>query len=237
LERTVADTRIHGTTHKQVHKQLSRSSVLRRSKRCPPSDPFFHEAERSVNRDGHVEVAKAYYSTPPEYLGRRVRVRWDSRVVRIFNHRLEQIAIHVRHEPGRFSTQPVHIAAETISGMERGAAWLLAKIEPIRAPFQPLGQDHARSPRNRGDPLCCRAVEPGQPAFDRRSGAGLRDGLLLRRLAVADAAVIAGASGPKQETLPFLDEHTIIRPLTDYGQLCERPSNSQCPPPTPRWIF
>ena len=66
--------------------------------------PFFHEAQRKVNRDGHVEVAKAYYSVPPEYLGRTVWVRWDARLVRIFNHRLEQIAVHVRHEQGRFST-------------------------------------------------------------------------------------------------------------------------------------
>ncbi len=59
-----------------------------------------------VNRDGHVEVERAYYSAPPEYLGRRIWVRWDGRLVRLFNHRFEQIAVHVQHEPGRFSTQP-----------------------------------------------------------------------------------------------------------------------------------
>ena len=65
-----------------------------------------------MNRDGHIEVAKAYYSAPPEYLGRRVWVRWDGRVVRIFNDRLEQIAVHVRAEPGRFSTAPAHCFPE-----------------------------------------------------------------------------------------------------------------------------
>ena len=72
--------------------------------------PCFHEARRIVHRDGHVEVDRAYYSVPPEYLARRVWVRWDARLVRIFNDRLEQIAVHVKHEPGRFSTQPQHIA-------------------------------------------------------------------------------------------------------------------------------
>ena len=57
-----------------------------------------------VHRDGHVEVAKAYYSVPPEYLGHKLWVRWDLRLVRIFNGRMEQIAVHVRQEPGRFST-------------------------------------------------------------------------------------------------------------------------------------
>src|SRR5207237_542665 len=33
----------------------------------------------------------------------QVWVRWDSRCVRIFNQRMEQIQIHTRVEPGRFS--------------------------------------------------------------------------------------------------------------------------------------
>ena len=32
---------------------------------------MFHEARRTVSRDGHLEVDKAYYSAPPEYVGRR----------------------------------------------------------------------------------------------------------------------------------------------------------------------
>lgn len=30
----------------------------------------FREAQRTVHRDGHVEVERAYYSAPPEYVGR-----------------------------------------------------------------------------------------------------------------------------------------------------------------------
>ena len=32
--------------------------------------PSFREARRTVHRDGHVEVDRAYYSVPPEYLAR-----------------------------------------------------------------------------------------------------------------------------------------------------------------------
>ena len=68
-EATVADTRIHGTTKRQVGKvfaEVERAALL-----PLPAErfPFFHEAQRIVSRDGHVEVAKAYYSVPPEYLG------------------------------------------------------------------------------------------------------------------------------------------------------------------------
>jgi hypothetical protein len=41
-----------------------------------------------------VELAQTYYSVPPEYVGRRVWVWWDLRLVRIFNTRMEQIALH-----------------------------------------------------------------------------------------------------------------------------------------------
>lgn len=99
----VADKRIHGTTKKQVgqlFQEIERATLLPR-----PLErfAFFHEARRRVNRDGHIEVAKAYYSVPPEFLGREVWVRWDSRLVRVFNHRWEVIIAHVRQEPGRFN--------------------------------------------------------------------------------------------------------------------------------------
>ena len=59
---------------------------------------------RAVHRDGHLEVDKAFYSVPPEYLSRSVWVRWDTRLVRIFDRRMQQIAVHTRSEPGRFRT-------------------------------------------------------------------------------------------------------------------------------------
>jgi transposase len=221
-ERTVADTRIHGTTHKQVGKQFVE---IERAALAPlPAErfPFFHEAERSVNRDGHVEVAKAYYSAPAEYLGRRVWVRWDARIVRIFNHRLEQIAIHARHEPGRFSTQPVHIAAEKISGMERGAAWLLAQIELIgphssrwaKTMLETRGIEGLRVLQG----LLSLANRRHLDAIERACQIAFSYGAwrlqTLKRLIERE--------GPTQETLPFLDEHPIIRPLTEYAALATR---------------
>jgi hypothetical protein len=56
-----------------------------------------------VSRDSFVEVQRAFYEAPPEYIGRQVWVRWDSRCVRIFNDRMEQVQIHLRLEPGKFS--------------------------------------------------------------------------------------------------------------------------------------
>ena len=115
-------TRLSGTTRQQVGKHFV--EVERGQLRPLPAGrfPFFHEAQRTVHRDGHVEVARSYYSVPPEHVGRRVWVRWDGRLVRVFNQRLEQVSLHTQQEAGRFSTQPSHIAAAKISGAERGPA-------------------------------------------------------------------------------------------------------------------
>ena len=130
-ETAVADTRIHGTTRQHLGRVFR--EVERPALRPLPRErfPFFQEAPRKVNRDGHVEVAKAYYSVPPEYLGRHVWVRWDGRVVRIFSTRMVQIAVHVQHEAGRFSTQNQHIDSRKVSGVEKGTTWLLQQASLI----------------------------------------------------------------------------------------------------------
>jgi hypothetical protein len=53
------------------------------------------------------------------------------RVVRIFNTRMEQIALHARQEPGRFSTDPAHLPARKRSAIENGAEWLLDRARLI----------------------------------------------------------------------------------------------------------
>ena len=126
-ERSVADTRIHGTTKKHVGQLFE--TVERPALGPLPKErfPFYEEGKRRVSRDGHIEVKRSFYSAPPEYLGCEVWVRWNSQVVRILNHRFEQIALHCRKEPGKFSTLHEHLASEKISDVERGAAFLLEK--------------------------------------------------------------------------------------------------------------
>ncbi len=125
-ERRIADTRIHGTTRKQVHLLFQEE----KSQLTPlPAGrfPSFEEGRRSVHRDGHIEVAKAYYSVPPEYTGRRVWARWDGHLVRVFNSKMESIAVHVQVEPGTFQTQDQHLHAKKVSQVEKGTVWLLRR--------------------------------------------------------------------------------------------------------------
>jgi transposase len=218
-EQTVADTRVHGTIRQQVGKLFV--EVERPALRPLPAErfPCFHESRRKVHRDGHVEVAKAYYSVPPEYLGRSVWVRWDGRVVRVFNERLEQIAAHVRQQPGRFSTHAQHIAGEKIAGVERGAAWLLGRIRVLGSQASGWAESLMA---NRGvegvrvlQGLLALAGRHSAASIDRACGIALSYGAY--RLRTIRALINRDAS--KQEPLPFIEEHPLIRSLADYGQL------------------
>lgn len=127
-EASVADTRIYGTTRQQVKAAFEREKPALLP--LPPTlFPCFQEGPRQVHRDGHVEVARSYYSVPPEYLRREVFVRWDCRTVRIFNPRtFEQVRIHARVEPGRFQTAESDIPEHRVAAVEKGEARLLRDL-------------------------------------------------------------------------------------------------------------
>jgi len=217
-EANVADTRIHGTTRKHVGRVFREVEQPALGPLPAGRFPSFQEAQRSVNRDGHVEVAKAYYSAPPEYLGRRVWVRWDARTVRIFNHRFEQISLHVRHEPGRFSTLGEHLVPEKISGIERGAEWLLVKVRGIG----PHASEWACAMlRARG--IAGVRVLQGLLALDKRYATddierACEVALSYGAFHLRPVRQLIARQARKQQSLPLLEEHPLIRPLADYGQ-------------------
>jgi transposase len=226
-ERTVADTRIHGTTKRQVKlhfEQAERAALL-----PLPLERFpgFHEGKRKVNRDGHVEVAKAYYSAPTEYLGHEIWVRWDARLVRLFNHRFEQIAIHTRHEQGRFSTQSLHIAPEKVSGLERGAAYLLHKVSVV-GPFTRQWSEAVVNARGIEGTRVLQGLlsltkkHPCE-ALEKACEIALSHGCWRLRA----VRQLLGRKAAKQEPLPFLEEHPIIRPMSDYGAVVARAIHRQ----------
>jgi transposase len=101
-EETVADGRIHGTIRRQVRECFQQEKA--HLKALPPSlFPCYREGRRQVHRDSFVEVERSYYQVPCEYLGRTLWVRWDDRMVRVFNERLEAVVSHVRLKPGQFT--------------------------------------------------------------------------------------------------------------------------------------
>jgi hypothetical protein len=100
-----ADTRIHGTTKRQVAAMFAEE----KPHLAPlPIEPFryYRFGKRTVHLDGHVEIERAYYSAPPGNIGRELFVQYDERRVRLLDpHTHELLREHVPQAPGRRRTR------------------------------------------------------------------------------------------------------------------------------------
>jgi transposase len=95
-----ADTRIHGTTKRQVAAMFAEEQSALQPL---PLEPFryYRFGVRTVHLDGCVEIEAAYYSAPPGWIGRRVSVQWNELHVRLLDPRTGQLLReHVRAPRG-----------------------------------------------------------------------------------------------------------------------------------------
>jgi len=100
-EQRWADTRIHGTTKRQVAAMFAEEKLAL----LPlPLEPFryYHYGTRVVHLDGCVEVEASYYSAPPRWIGRSLSVQWNAQHVRLLDPLTGQLLReHPRQERGR----------------------------------------------------------------------------------------------------------------------------------------
>ena len=95
-----ADTRIHGTTKRQVAAMFAEE---RPALQPLPLEPFryYQYGERTVHLDGCIEVEAAYYGAPPGWIGRRVQVQWNTSQVRLIDPLTGQLLReHLRQQRG-----------------------------------------------------------------------------------------------------------------------------------------
>ena len=120
-----ADTRIHGTTKRQVAAMFAEEQPHLQPL---PAEPFryYQFGRRTVHLDGAVEVAGAYYHLPPGHIGRRLAVQWDALHVRI----LEPVTgallrEHLRQQKGhhrmRDEDRPTKAPVSTVRLLARAA--------------------------------------------------------------------------------------------------------------------
>jgi transposase len=227
-ESGVADTRIHGTTRQQIGKvfnEVERAKLL-----SLPAGlfPVFEEAPRTVHRDGYVELQRAYYSVPPEYVGRQVWARWESRLLRVFNQRREVIAVHVLAEPGKFITDPSHLHSPHRRVIQQGLDHLLDRARLIgvhtgswaEAMVQQRGPIGVRVLHG----LLSLAQKHPVKALESAAQKALHHGAWRLR----DLRTLLEQAVPSPQ-LDFLETHPLIRSLDTYQHCvpdCFAPSTS-----------
>ena len=214
-EEKTADTRIHGTTKEQVRSRFENHERVALLPLPQGLFPVFKEARRCVHRDGYVEVDKAYYSVPPEYLRSEVWARWDAAMVRIFNQRRVQIAIHCRAQPGNFTTLDAHIHAHKRTLVERGANYLLDRCRQLGE--EVAGWSQAMH-QNRG-PASMRVMQGFLGLADtfspRQLNEACRQALQQGSWHLSEIKELL-ARPSSQQIMPFIAEHPLIRPLSEY---------------------
>ena len=214
----VADKRIHGTMRRQVQ-QMFNEEKPHLAALPPDLFPAFQEGRRKVHRDGHVEIAKAYYSVPPEYTRREVWVRHDGRLVEIFNDSMERICVHAQKEPGQRSTCKDHIPPEKISNPELGNEWMLRKAWVIGDGAHAwskamLAERGVPGTRVLNGLLSLRKKHPN-PAIN----TGCIKALEAQEFSLKGLRRHIANSSETQQNLAFLDEHPLIRATAEYEQI------------------
>jgi transposase len=120
--RDIAGMRIHGTIQArpaEVFAEHEAGLLLPLS--LPYDVPVF--AKVKVHRDFHVEIGRALYSAPKEYLGCYLDARADSVLVKMF-HRGQLVKTHPRQRPGRRVTDPADLPVEKTTYALRDVASL-----------------------------------------------------------------------------------------------------------------
>lgn len=214
-ESTVADQRIHGTTRRQV------AALFAEEKKAllplpPDLFPCFAEARRTVHRDAYVEVQKAFYHVPPEYIGRIVWARWDNHCVRIFNQRWEQVRMHTKLEPGQFTK--VKGIGGGASSLEQNISYWLRRAGELG---QPCG-DWAQGLVEQRGPIAIRSLmglvhltsDHSFKAINQACACALSRGAWRLR----DVRALLGQAAPSVQThFAFAQRHPLIRNLAEYG--------------------
>ncbi len=225
-EAKVADCRIHGTTRKQVAGHFTENEKQSLLPLPPDLFPAYQEGKRTVHRDSYVEVDKAYYQVPIEYIKRRVWVRWDSKTLQVFDGNMDQIASHIRKGPGEFShslgarglrkgkpsaTSHYWINRVSIYGnsVEKWAV-AMATNRPdyairVLQGLHALGDKHSTANINKACELALASGEYNLRSLKRN----------LELLKAHPGTVL------KQDEFSFLEDHPIIRSLTEYQDLLE----------------
>ncbi len=125
-------------------------------------------------------------------------------------------------EKGKFSTLSKHIAPTKISGIERGAKYLLEKVRLIGPQSLRWSEGAITAHSVRGmriiQGLISLTTKYKSSEIERATEIAWRSGSFRCRT----IRQLLEHGGPVQQTMEFMDEHPVIRPILEYDQFFKK---------------
>jgi hypothetical protein len=129
---------------------------------------------------------------------------------------MEQIIVHVQVEPGKFQTLQQHIHSHKRSKIEKGTVWLLQRASLIGINADQWAQAMLKARGIQGIRVLVGLLnlvnQYDSNSIDRACEIALTHEAF--RLKTIKGLIQKG--GCKQQELEFIDEHPIIRSMSDY---------------------
>lgn len=205
-----AATRIHGTTKRQVSAMFEQERPALQA--LPPTRfEYYSILERRVHVDAHIEVAGAYYSAPPRYMGRKVIVHAGRLWLRIIDEKTKQcIREHSVTGKGSRRTNDEDRPKQT----PRAVLDLVESIAysgPSCATFaQTLVEQNGAVAARSLYGLLSYIKQHGAAEVERVCGIAVRMGAFRLRFV---RVLLSKSSAPQ----PLTDKHPLIEAITTYG--------------------
>lgn len=179
--------------------------------------PIF--CDPKVARDQYAQVAKALYSFPRKFVGRRLRARADSQLVRFYDKNV-LVLTHPRKPPGGRSTIESHFPPEKSAVARRDVAFFVNKAKLHGASIGSFAEKLLQGPapwtRMRQIYTLLGLVKRFgehrvEPACERALGFEMLDVYRLRRMVETDAKLAVS-----QELRQSLPPPKFLRPPLQY---------------------
>jgi len=216
-----ADTRIHGTTKRQVAAMFAEEKPAL----LPlPLEPFryYRFGKRTVNLDGAVEVDAAFYGAPPGWIGRELNVQWDALHVRILHPKTNDLLReHLRTQRGHHRFEKRDLPRKTPSSTE-------ALLRRAHFAGTSIGTLCEHIYRTEGPPGVRRIL--GVLSLAKKHGAAVVDEVALTALeAGAPSYRFVKSYLERRPPLPLSLRQVdpLIRQLTLYRELIEQRTGDQ----------
>ncbi len=213
--RTIARLRIHGTTRRQVWTHFVEVEQPALGPLAPEAFPFFDSGVRSVHPDGHVEVRGSFYPAPAHLLGKKVQVRWDRNLVRLY-HEQVLVGVHARVAAGLYAPRPGQPASPETSSQRAFIAHLLGRCSKIGPELHDWAEEAievrgVRALRLIQGVIGLTRSHPKEHVLHAARTARVRGAFRYK-----DLRRLAEGSSAHRAVRRLLDVHPSIRPMSHY---------------------